>query len=527
MRKNGPSPYYFDKAAADRAARFFPRFLRHFQGEWAGRPFELQRWQERDVIRPLFGIKRRADGLRRYRTAYIEIPKKNGKSTLAAGIALCCLYCDREPGAEVYSAAGDRDQARIVFEAAKRMVEASPALLRRARIYRNAIVLPKSGSSYKVLSAEAPTKHGPNVHCVVFDELHVQPNRELWDAVTKGVAARRQPLVVAITTAGIYDKNSICWEQHDYAEKVLKGVIPDPAFFDYIRGAASDEDWTKRRTWRKANPSFGVTIKPEFLAAECREAIQKPAYQNTFRRFFLNQWTAQRERWLDMGQWAACGEAVDPAALEGRPCYAGLDLATTTDIAALALVFPPQEEGEPYQLLLFFWVPEEGMLERARKDRVPYDLWARQGYIRATEGNVIDYRAIKGLLVDDLAKCFDVREVAFDRWGSQAVVNELVDAGLTMIQFGQGFASMSPPTKELLNLVVGKKIRHGSNPVLDWMADNMVVRTDPAGNVKPDRAKSTEKIDGMVASIMALDRAIRNQAREEESVYARQGILFL
>lgn len=504
------------------AVEFIAR-LKHTKGRWAGSPFKLLPWQ-RDFVTRLFET-RRPDGKRQYRTAYVEVPRKNGKTELAAAIALYLLFADKEPGAEIYSAAADRDQAAICFHAAAQMVRQSPGLSKRCKIIdsQKRIVVPTIGSFYRAISADAHTKHGFNAHGVIADELHAWPDRELWDVLATSMGAREQPLMLAITTAG-YDRHSICWEQHEYARKVADGIVDDPTFLPVLFAADEEDDWTSEATWRKANPSLGETIGLDFLRQECRKAQEIPAYENTFRRLYLNQWTRQESRYIPMHRWDECDAPVDPDALIGRRCYGGLDLASTTDVAAFVLVFPPEEDGGAYQVLPFFWVPEEGMLERSRRDRVPYDLWVRAGLIEATPGNVIDYGAILAT-IDRLAIKYDIAEIAFDRWGATRIVQDLEDRGMTVAQFGQGFASMSPPTKELLNLVLAGKLAHGGNPVLRWMADNMVVRQDPAGNVKPDKSKSTEKIDGMVALIMALDRALHYT--QHGSVYAERGVLTL
>lgn len=515
------SNFWFDENAANRAVIFFERYLKHTKGKWAGAKFELMDWQKNDIIRPLFGWKRK-DGTRKYRTAYIEIPRKNGKSTLSSGIALYLLFADNEYGAEIYSAAADREQAAIVFEIAKAMVEASPALKKRAKIYKRSIVVPKTMSSYKVLSADAPTKHGLNAHGIIFDELHAQPNRELWDVLTTSTGAREQPLVVAITTAG-YDKNSICWEQHDYARKVLDGIIDDPSFFAYMAAADENDDWKNPKTWKKANPGLGQTVKLEYLEQEAKKAEQIPAYQNTFRRLHLNQWTQQDERWLDMAAWDATAGVVNANKLIGHECYGGLDLASTTDIAALVLLFP-MDNGN-YHILPYFWIPEANMKERIIRDKVPYDAWARDGFIEATEGNVIDYGIIRKR-INELGRIYNIKEIGHDPWNATQLSLELDGDGFTMVPIRQGFASLSSPTKELMNLVLSKKIKHGGNPVLRWMADNMVVKQDPAGNIKPDKSKSTEKIDGIVALIMAIDRATRHK-EDKKSVYEERGIITL
>lgn len=501
--------FVYDERAGDHPVRWFARYLRHVKGVWAGSPLALDPWQSDGIIRPLFGWQR-PDRLRRYRTAYVEIPKKNGKSTISAGVALYLLFADNEPGGEVYSAAGDRDQAAIVFEMAKRMVELSPALMKRARIYKRSIYIPATGSVYKVLSADAPTKHGINAHGIIFDELHVQPNRELWDTLVTSTAARAQPLVLAITTAG-YDRNSICWEQHDYSLKVVRGIVNDPTHFAYMAYAEEDEDWTDPDVWKKANPGVGKSVRLDYLEKECGKARETPAYENTFRRLHLNQWTQQATRWMPIAAWDETAGMVVPEKLKGRECYAGLDLASSTDIAALVLTFP-EKDDEPAQVLCFFWIPRENIASREKRDRVSYSAWVAQGLIEATEGNAIDYGAIKRQL-SELRKEYNIKELAYDRWGAVQLSQELEADGMTVVPVGQGFAGMSGPTKELEKLVLSKKLAHGGNPVLRWMADNMTVRQDPAGNLKPDRSKSTSRIDGMVALIMAIDRMARQAKR--------------
>lgn len=497
----------FDRQLAQRAIDWFPRYLRHTKGRWRGAPFELLPWQK-EVIGKLFGTIRK-DGFRQYRTVYVEVPKKQGKSELAAGVALRLLFADREPGAEIYSAAADRDQAAIVYNVAADMVRLNPKLGKRCKIVDSTKrIIHKSGSFYRVLSADAHTKHGFNSHGVIFDELHAQPNRNLWDVLTEGAGdARTQPVIFVITTAG-YDRHSICWELHEYACKVRDGIIEDPTFLPVIYSADEADDWTAEATWKKCNPSLGVTTTVERIRQACKRAQEVPAVENTFRRLRLNQWVKQESRYLPMDKWRACGGLVDPTQLQGHECYAGLDLASSTDIAAFVAAFRPGTDGR-IPILARFWVPEENIELRVRRDRVPYDLWIQQGYIRATPGNVIDYDFIEEDLVR-FSKEFGLVEVAFDRWGAVQISQHLIARGFTMIDFGQGYKSMSPSTKELLKLVLGRQLAHGENPVLTWMADNVVVTTDPAENVKPDKAKSTERIDGMVALIMAIDRLTRN-----------------
>lgn len=500
-----PAGYWYDEAAAERAVGFFRDCLTHTKGEWAGQPLELSDWQANNIIRPLFGWKR-PDGTRRYRTAFIMIPRKAGKSTLAAGIGLYLLFADGEPGAEIYSAAADRDQAGIVFDMARGMVAASPMLEKRAESFKRSLVVPGTGSSYKVLSADAYTKHGLSAHGIIFDEVHAQPTRELWDVLTTSVGARRQPLTVAITTAG-YDRHSLCFELYDYAVKVRDGVIDDPGFLPVIYEAGQDDDWKDPTTWRKAHPGIGVSVKEEFFAEECAKAQHLPAYENTFRRLYLNQWTEQDARWISLDTWDACNGALPD--LEGRECFAGLDLASTTDIAALVLVFPMP--GGLF-VMPFFWVPHEGMRRRSERDRVPYDAWVRDGLLEATEGDVIDYDVIRKR-INDLAERYRIREIAVDRWNATQISTQLTSDGFEMVGFGQGMASMSGPMKELERRLLARELGHGGHAVLRWMAANVSARQDEAGNIKPDKAKSSGRIDGIVATIMAIGRL---QAAEPE-----------
>ncbi|WP_374289585.1 terminase large subunit [Pseudomonas fluvialis] len=501
--KRADAGLYHDQAKADRAAAFFPRFLRHTKGEWAGKPFALEPWQEQQIIRPLFG-NMRPDGTRQYRTAFVAIPRKAGKSTTAAGIALYTLLADGEMGAEVYSAAADRDQARIVFEQARQMVEAHPALRDRVKCYKNSFVVEATGSVYRVLSADAYSKHGLNASAIIFDELHAQPNRELWDVLTTSTGARNQPLTFAITTAG-HDKHSICYEQWEYAEKVRDGLIDDPSFLPCIFAAPTDADWRLPATWKAAHPGLGVSIKDDYFETECARARSVPAYENTFRRLLLNQWTESDSRWLSSDAWMACaGELPD---LTGASCFAGLDLAATTDIAALVLAFP---DGANTYVMPFFFVPQEAVEARSRRDRVPYDVWIRQGHMIATPGRVIDYDFIRQF-INELGEKYHIKEIAFDRWNAAQISAQLEGDGFELVGFGQGFASMNAPTKELETRIIGTTLRHPDSPVLNWMAANVCVEMDAAGNLKPSKRKSTEKIDGIVAAIMALGRAMVNQ----------------
>jgi phage terminase large subunit-like protein len=514
--------FWFDQDAADRACKFFQRYLKHVKGEWAGQPFVLSEWQREQIIRPLFGWKR-ADGTRRYRTLYCEVPRKNAKSTLGAGIALYLLFSDGEMGAEVYSAAGDREQAAIIFDIAKQMVEYEARLQSRCEIYRRSIVIPKTGSAYHVLSADVPTKHGKNSHGIIFDELHVQPNRNLYDVLKTSMGSRRQPLMAMFTTAG-HDRNSVCWKEHEYALKVIDGIVKDDAYLPIIYAASDKDDWTNRKVWAQVNPGLGTSIKISYLEDEFKRAEESLAYQNTFRNLYLDQWTEQSTRWIDMELWDACSEPVDETALKGRPCYGGLDLASTTDIAAFVKLFPPTDDDLRWRVLCRFWIPEENMHKRSERDRVPYAVWAKQGLIEPTEGNIINYDAIRKRVQED-GELFDIQEIGFDRWNATQLTTQLAGDGFTMVPVGQGFEAMSAPCEELRKLLVSHQLAHGANEVLRWMASNVAVKQDPAGNVKPDKSKSSEKIDGIVALIMAIGRAILRE--EFISIYETKDLEFI
>jgi phage terminase large subunit-like protein len=519
----------FDDKKADRAAKFI-ELLKHTKGRFHGQTFRLLPWQEQ-IIRDVYGTVN-PDGTRQYRTVYIEIPKKNGKSELAAAVALKQLCADGEQRAEVYGCAADRQQASLVFDVAVDMVGQDPTLSKVVRpllATKRLIYLP-SNSFYQVLSAEAYTKHGVNASAVIFDELHVQPNRELWDVMTKGAGiSRTQPLVFAITTAG-FDRNSVCWELHQYALDVKEGRKIDTSFYGAVWSAGDDDDWADPEVWSRANPSLGQTFTLDALKIEFTKAMNSPVDENTFRQLHLNQWVKQSTRWMPMHQWDACEGDVDPDYLMGRECYCGLDLASSVDIAAFVMVFPPnamelaQDENAPFRVIPRFWVPEEGMRNRVRKDHVPYDQWSAQGYLKATEGAVISYAEIERD-IQELGDKYRISEIAFDRWGAVQMRQNLEGAGFTMVDFGQGYRDMSPPTKELLNLVLQRRIRHDGHPVLRWMADNVTVTRDPAENLKPDKAKSTERIDGIVATIMGLDRALKHEVRP--SVYEERELLVL
>ena len=452
------------------------------------------------------------------------VPTHN--SELAAAVALYMLCADHEEGAEIYGCANDRQQASIVFDVARDMVIQSPILSERIRIIESQkrLVYMPTRSIYQALSSEVASKYGYNVHACIFDELLGQSNRKLYETMTQGSgAARKQPLNFVITTAGS-DRTSICYEVHRKAVDILEGRKADPTFYPVVYSAPDDADWTSPQVWIDANPSLGKTVDMEYYQQRCNSAKENPAEEIQFRQFHLCQWTNTSVRWMPMDKWDVCGSDFLADDLLGRPCYAGLDLSSTSDLTALVLVFPPMDAEEPYYILPFFWLPKETLQLRVRRDHVMYDVWEREGFINTTEGNVVHYGFIEEF-IRRLGENYEIREIAYDRWNASMMVQALDDDGFTMVPFGQGFRDMSNPTKDLMRLVLERSLRHNRHPVLRWNIDNVFVRTDPAGNLKIDKEKSTEKVDGAVALVMALDRAMKNQ--NTGSVYDDRGLLII
>ena len=486
----------------EEVVQFCERALVHVQGAMAGKPFRLEPWQAR-IVRDLFGTLD-TTGNRRYREALIAVPRKNGKSTLGAALALAALCLDDEPGAQIFSAAADKDQARLVFQIAKAMCGRSPLLSEMLDVYGDSIVNPEAGAVYKPISADAYTKHGLNPHLVIFDELHAQKTPELYDVLRTGMGARAQPLMVSITTAG-YARDSVCRKLWDYAAAVSQGMISDPAFYPAVWETDPAADWTDPDQWEKANPNLGVSVGRDFLARECEKAKRDTAYENTFRQLYLNQWTEQSVRYLPMRDWDATAARPMPD-LGGRPCFMGVDLSNTVDLTAWVLAFPLESETDQaatVALVPHVYIPAERMDERERRDRVPYRAWCQDGLVTATPGNSVDYETV---LADILAaaEMYDVRGVGIDPWNSMHMQQRLVDEGCPVVQYRQGFKSFADPTKQLQRLTLERRILHGGHPPLRWNMANLVVRRDEAGNVKPDKAKAAEKIDIAVAAIMAI-----------------------
>jgi len=517
--------YWFDYDRAAFVCAFFPGVLTHTKGEWSGRPLVLEDWQK-SILANLFGWMRK-DGTRRYRQSFIYVPRKNAKTTLAAGIALFLLFLDGEGGAEIYTAAANKDQAKISFDAAKGMVLASDSLSRRAKVFGQSITYDERMGTLIALTGKASTKHGLNPHASIIDELHTQKDRELVDTLTTAVGARRQPLTIYLTTAD-FGRPSICNETHDYACKVRDGVIDDPTFLPIIYEATRDDDWTDEKVWFKANPNLGVSLSLEFMREQCRRAKENQSYENTFKRLHLNIITEQANRWLSLTRWDdSSGELTQEQlteALAGEECFAGLDLSTTTDLTALALIFPPTESRRWTGCLLKFWAPKEKAREREKKDRgAPYLAWSAQGHLTLTPGDVVDYDVIRAD-IGALSEVYNIKEIGLDRWAATHLANQLQADGFEMVGFGMGFASLSAPTKELEKLVLEGLFWHASNPVLRFCAANVSTEQDAAGNLKPSKKHSVDRIDGIIACIIGIGRTMARSLAITRSVYEDRGL---
>jgi phage terminase large subunit-like protein len=509
---------------SERAMRFVET-LRQSKGEWAGRSLELLPWQ-REVMSKMFDTVN-DDGKRQYRTSYIEVPRKNGKSSWAAAIALYMLVADGEQGAEVYLAAVDRDQASIVFSIAADMVRQHPFLSSRLEVLPSTkrITYTQTSSVLRVIASDAAGNHGHNASCVIADEVHAWPSRELWDVLATSTGARRQPLMIAITTAG-WDENSLAGQLRDYSDRILAGIVDDKTFLPVIYSAAREDDWTDPKVWAAANPSLGQTISIDYLQAECARAKSIPAYEATFRRLHLCQWTSNESRWLPLDAWDACAGDVShneyETTLRGSVAYGGLDLSATTDLTAFVLVIPI--DGT-YYIHAKLWMPEANLKRKMDADRVPYDVWARQGLITLVPGATIDYAYVRSE-INRLGSVFDIRGISYDRWAATQLTQELAQDGFEMTPMSQGMSSMAAPTRELLSLCLASKLRHGNHPVLRWQADNMTVIEDASGNVRPSKGKARQRIDAIVALVMGIDRASRDVSNAA-SIYEDRGVLVL
>lgn len=528
--------YWYDQATADKAVAFFANHLCLTEGEWAGRPFILEPWQEFDVVRPLFGWKR-ADGTRRYRRCYVWVARKNGKTELAAGIALLMLLGDAEPGGQVFSIAAEKDQATIVFNKATVMVSYSPTLNGQLDCLKTAIYCSQLNASFRPLSGKPQGKHGLNMSGLVGDEIHEWRSGDLYTFVHDSAAARRQPIEVLISTAGV--KGTHGEEVWDDCQSILSGEVDAPDTLVVVYAPAPEDDWTDPKTWAKANPNLGVSVKEDALADACRLAQQLPRLENDFKRYRLNMWTDQAVRWLpidgvdEYGKRFGWDHCVGPtpwrdleARLAGLRCFGGLDLSAVTDLSALAWWFPVQDGLDVPALLMRFWKPADWIDEHGRRDKIPYRDLVKQGALLTTPGNVIDHEAIREQIYRD-AEVFKVAfrgekrgegegGLAIDRFDATETYVKLYGEGLPVVRYGQGFLSMSAPAKDLERDVLSNAFHHGGHPLLKRHAQAVAVETDAAGNIKPSKDKSTLRIDGIVAACMARGIAARDRAPAPE-----------
>jgi phage terminase large subunit-like protein len=505
---------------ADRVLKFISH-LKHSKAPWAGKPFEPMPWQV-NFIQQLYGTLT-ADDLRQYRQALLYLPRKNGKSFLASSLALYHLVADGKPGAEVYLAAGSRDQAGLCFDQARDFVRSNLTLNKRLRIieYKKEIHDDKTSSILKALAADGGLAHGLNPTAIIADELHVwegKRGREMWEALQTGFGAREEPLLLAISTAG-YDRASLFWELYTHAKRVREDPKQDPFFLPVLYEADPEDDWQDPEAWAKANPALGAFRSIEDMESLAARAKQSPALENSFRRLYLNQWTQSETAWIPLHRWEACGAIVDPEKLKGRLCYAGLDMSATTDLTAFVLLFPDDSDPANYDILPFFWLPE-ARTTADRQDVADYRAWARGGYMKLQPGDVLDQRLIKQD-IQELAATYQIKEIAFDRWSATQLSVELQEEGAAMVSTGMGYASLSAPSKHLEALVLSNRLRHGNHPVLSWNMGNVITEQDAAGNIKPSKARSKDRIDGCMALVLAISRAM---LREQKSVYKERGL---
>ena len=488
--------------AARHVIGFIEGVCTYAKGTWAGQPFKLLPWQ-RSLIGNLYGWMR-ADGTRRYRECAIWIPRKNGKTELLAPLGLYHLLADGEPTPEVVSFAADRKQAKLVFERARTMIRAEPELEARVEVYQNRIVAPSLGGVWAAMSSDAPTAHGLHVSFAIADEIHAMGNRrELWEAISSSMGARMQPLIVSITTAGTL-RESLEWDQYDYACKVRDRIIDNPAYLPVIYEATEAMDWRTPEAWRIANPSLGISLQEQWIAEECRRAQEQPSYETPFRTLHLNQHVTADIRWVRMSDWDDCQDPVEDERLAGLPCYLGIDLGEVSDLTSLTAVWM---DGDEYHVRTWSYAPEEGAERRQKRDRVPYLDWARQGWLKLTPGDATDYEFLRAE-VKRLVEKNKVVSVGYDPNNAGGLAQQLEHDGLKLRRVPQSFLHMSGPTRRWEAAVVGKKLHHDGNPVMTWAMSNTVVELDYNNNPRPSKRRSVEKIDPVVAGIIALAVAL-------------------
>lgn len=520
--------FHFDEKRAGIICGFIETFCQHVKGPLAGQKIVLEDWQ-RKVISDLFGWVD-ANGKRRYREAFIYIPRKQAKSTTCAALALAYFFTDTERGQEIYVGASELNQASLVWSMARQMIAQEPELANRCQVFDSTSRITRAldGSFFAPVSSKATTKHGMSPSFVILDELHAHRNDGLYSAMKTGMGARSAPLLISITTAD-YSRDSICNQILTYARNIRDGVIKNARFYPAIWETPTDADWTSPETWRAANPNYGISVQQDFYEAECLRAKATPSYENEFKRLYLNMQTEQDKRWLTMADWDACASAATDEELAGCRCYGGLDLASTRDLCALALYWPAKKA-----VRVWCWAPEAcaSKVEKANYER--YQLWGKQGHITLTSGNVTDYRYIRQT-VNELSKRWQLECVGYDPYNARHLAVELgTEDGIPMLEHRQGFLSMNEPAKLLERMVLSHELRHGGNPVLRWMASNASVQSDPAGNIKPVKpdSRGPDKVDGIIAACMAIGTATvyeqkEGPKRQGPSVYEERGILVL
>jgi phage terminase large subunit-like protein len=506
--------------SARHAIEFIERLCRYTEGAWAGKPFVLLPWQ-RALVGNLYGWKR-PDGTRRYRQAHILIPRKAGKTELAAALALYHLLADDEPTPEVVGIARDRSQAKLCLTRASRMALAEPLIAQRTEQYQGRLVAPQSYGVYKVLSADAPSAHGLHVSAAIADEVHAMENRrELWEAVMTAMGARQQPLMVSITTAGVL-RESLEHDLFTYGQRVCEQTISNPSFLPCLHYADAEAPWDKEETWRQANPSLGYTTKVEWYEQEAKRAHDQPSYESPFRTYYLCQHITAAERWIRMSEWEGCMEEIDLDRLRGLPCYMGIDLAQTTDLSCVSVVWV---DGDRLIVRCWSFAPEVGAQIRARRDGVPYLEWSRRGWLTITGGDTTDYSYILKQ-IDELAQRFRPRIIGYDPYNAQNLAHELESKGLNVVRVPQSFLNLSTPTRMWERAISGKKLSHDGNPVLSWAMSNTVIERDASENPRPSKRRSVERIDPVVASIIAVAASLHDE-RQAASVYEERGLIWL
>jgi phage terminase large subunit-like protein len=516
----------FDPVRVDKVLTAF-RMLRHTQGRWAGQPLKPDPWQVAYILAPVFGWVRLDEDsgqwVRIINSLYVDIPRKNGKSTILGGIGLYLTGGDDEPGAQVIAAATGERQAGFVFQPVKQLAQSAPELKKHFKPYQKKVIHPRSGSYFEVVSSVADAQHGANIHGAVVDELHVHKDPDLVETIETGTGSRLQPLVAIITTADSGKKETIYDRKRTRVEQLASGTIVDPTTYGVVWCASADDDPFVEATWRKANPGFGISPTRAYLHRSAEEAKQSPADLAKFLRLHLGLRTKQETKYIDLQVWDRNASMVDEPALAGRTVYGGLDLASTSDLCALAWVFP---QAGSFDVLWRMWLPESTLESLDRRTAGGASVWVREKLLTATPGDVVDYDYIRQQITADMDR-FDVQEVAYDPWNATQLVNDLMADGAPMVQHRQGFASMSGPTKELARLlgqgtVERPVLRHGGNRAVRWQVDNFAVEMDAAGNVKPSKKHANDKIDAVVALVMALGRAV--VASDTSSVYEDRGL---